>query len=237
MIAIPAIDLRGGACVQLVGGSYAHERIRLPDAVRVAREWLDIGFERLHVVDLDAAMGCGSNAPIIDAILREDGARVQVGGGVRSAERIEQLLAAGASEVVVGTRALEDDEWLADQASRNPGILMVATDVRAGQLAVRGWTETIDRDLLDTVGSLSALPLAGLLVTAVDVEGQMRGPALSLIESIVRASSVPVIASGGITTLDDLRALARLGVAAAVVGMALYTGTLNPRDVAEEFGA
>ena len=236
MIAIPAIDLRDGACVQLVGGSYADERVRLDDPVGVARRWTELGFQRLHIVDLDAAMNCGSNAPTVDAIIGDTSARVQVGGGVRTAEHLAHLLSAGAAHVVVGTRALEDPEWLAEQAARFPNAIVVAADVRGRRLTVRGWTETIERDLLAAVRQLGELPLAGLLVTAVDVEGQMLGPALSLIADVVHASSVPVIASGGITTLEDLRALDGLGVSAAVVGMALYTGTLDPRDTAQEFG-
>ena len=237
MIAIPAIDLREGACVQLVGGSYANERVRLTDPVGVARLWTELGFRRLHVVDLDAAMDCGSNAVIVDAIVQTTSARTQVGGGVRTTEQVDRLLAAGATHVVLGTRALEDPDWLAEQAARHPGTIIVAADVRDRRLTVRGWTQTIERDLLASIRQLAALSLAGLLVTAVDVEGQMRGPALALMDDVVQVSSVPIIASGGIATLEDLRALDRLGVSAAVIGMALYTGLLDPRDTAQEFAA
>jgi phosphoribosylformimino-5-aminoimidazole carboxamide ribotide isomerase len=236
MIAIPAIDLRDGACVQLVGGSYDDERVRLADPVAVARRWTELGFSRLHVVDLDAAMDRGSNSAVVDAITKDTEAAVQVGGGIRATRRIETLLASGVSRVVVGTRALMEPEWLAEQAARFPNTLIVAADVRHHRLAIRGWTETIERDVLDAIRELSALPLAGVLVTAVDVEGQLRGPAFSLMDDVVRAASVPVIASGGITTLADLRMLDQLGVSAAVIGMALYTGILDPRDTSQEFG-
>ena len=237
MIAIPAIDLRDGACVQLVGGSYSDERVRLPDPVLVARRWIECGFSQLHVVDLDAALGVGSNDAIVDTLLGETNASLQVGGGLRSAERIEQLLCAGAARVVVGTRALEDREWIATQSERFPGSIVVAADVRDDRLAVRGWTSTLSDSITTVVRDLSSLPLAGLLVTAVDVEGRMNGPALPLVARVVGAASIPVIASGGVTTIEDLRALAAMGVSAAVIGMALYTGTLDARSVAQEFGA
>src|SRR5690349_7554469 len=130
MIVIPAVDVRDGACVQLVGGVYANERVRLPNAPAVAREWTDAGFKRLHVVDLDAATGAGSNLPIVEEILRDARVPVQVGGGVRSTEAVEQLFRAGADRVVVGTRALEDPDWLSDLAGMYPGVIIVATDVR-----------------------------------------------------------------------------------------------------------
>ena len=235
MIAIPAVDLRGGACVQLVGGSYAHERVRLEDPLGVARSWTSFGFRRLHIVDLDAATGRGSNEDIVSDILRERTMEIQVGGGVRSGETIERLLADGAHRVVVGTRALEEMEWLAEMASLFPNELIVAADVRDRRVVTRGWSRTLPRDILDAVAELNELPLAGLLVTAVHKEGQMRGTDLPLMEDVAELSVAPVIGSGGVTTVDDLRALADRGVAAAVIGMALYTGALDPRVVADEF--
>ena len=235
MIAIPAVDLRGGACVQLVGGSYAHERVRLDDPLGVARSWTGFGFRRLHIVDLDAATGRGSNEDIVSDILRERTMDIQVGGGVRSGETIERLLADGAHRVVVGTRALEEMEWLAEMASLFPNELIVAADVRDRRVVTRGWSRTLPRDILDAVTELNELPLAGLLVTAVHKEGQMRGTDLPLMEDVAELSVAPVIGSGGVTTMDDLRALADRGVAAAVIGMALYTGALDPRVVADEF--
>ena len=235
MIAIPAVDLRGGACVQLVGGSYDHERVRLDDPLGVARSWTSFGFRRLHVVDLDAATGRGSNEEIVRDILREQTMDVQVGGGVRSGETIERLLSDGADRVVVGTRALEEMEWLAEMASLFPNELIVAADVRDRRVVTRGWSRTLPRDILDAVAELNELALGGLLVTAVHKEGQLRGTDLPLMEDVAELSVAPVIASGGVTTMDDLRALADRGVAGAVIGMALYTGALDPRVVADEF--
>ena len=235
MIAIPAVDLRAGACVQLVGGSYDDERVRLEDPIGVARTWASHGFRRLHLVDLDAATRRGSNDDVIRDILNERTMDVQVGGGVRSGETIERLLADGAQRVVVGTRALEEMEWLAEMTSLFPNELIVAADVRDRRLVTRGWARTLPRDILDAVSELNALPLGGLLVTAVHKEGQLGGTDLPLMEDVAELSEAPVIASGGITTMDDLRALADRGVAATVIGMALYTGALDPRIVADEF--
>lgn len=237
MIAIPAVDIRDGVCVQLVGGSYAAERVRLDDPPAVAREWARLGFRRLHVVDLDAATGVGANDTIVDTILRERTGPVQVGGGVRTTERVRELVEAGASNVVVGTRALEEPEWLADVAASYPGVIIVAADVRDRNVVTRGWTYTLARDVLDVITALNALPLGGSLVTAVHREGRMRGADLALMADVVGRAKLPVIAAGGIATLSDLHALARCGVAAAVIGMAFYTGELDVRQIAQEFGA
>jgi phosphoribosylformimino-5-aminoimidazole carboxamide ribotide isomerase len=235
MIAIPAIDLRGGACVQLVGGSYEHERVHLDDAVGVARSWASHGFRRLHVVDLDAATGRGSNEEIVRDLLGERMIDTQIGGGVRSGETIERLLDQGARHVIVGTRALEEPEWLAEMVSLFPGELIVAADVRDRRVVTRGWGRTLPRDILDAVAELNDLALGGILVTAVHREGRLAGTDLPLMEDVAELSAAPVIASGGVTTVNDLRALADRGVAGAVIGMALYTGALDPRLVAEEF--
>ena len=236
MIVIPAIDLRDGACVQLVGGEYADERVRIEDPLGVAREWARVGFRRLHVVDLDAATGRGSNAAVVEEILRHGGFDdVQVGGGVRDEDAVERLLGAGARAVVVGTRGVEDPDWLAELASHYPGQIVLAADVRERRVVTRGWARTLPRDVIGVVEDLQGVPLAGLLVTAVHKEGQLQGTDLPLMEDVAERAAWPVIASGGISTVADLRALADRGVARAVIGMALYTGSLDARFVAEEF--
>ncbi|HUF26666.1 MAG TPA: 1-(5-phosphoribosyl)-5-[(5-phosphoribosylamino)methylideneamino]imidazole-4-carboxamide isomerase [Gemmatimonadaceae bacterium] len=235
MIVIPAVDLREGACVQLVGGDYARERVRLDDPVTVARGLAAEGFRRLHVVDLDAATGRGDNAALVREILRLTELEVQVGGGVRTADRIEQLLEDGAARVILGTKALEDSDWLAEMSGLFPGELLVAADVRDRRIVTRGWTRTLQRHVIDAIEELNELPLAGIMVTAVHREGQLAGPDLPLMEEIAEAATGPVLASGGIATAHDLRALEHRGVAGAIIGMALYTGALDPRAVAEEF--
>jgi phosphoribosylformimino-5-aminoimidazole carboxamide ribotide isomerase len=236
MIAIPAVDLRDGAVVQLVGGSYQQERVRLDNPIDVARSWERYGFNRLHVVDLDAATERGSNLPIVRNLLFDLGVPIQVGGGVRTGSFVEELLEAGAAQVVVGTRAIEEPEWLIELAQRHPGEIIVACDVRERRVTTRGWSRTMPVDILDVVDTLSSLPLGGLLVTAVHREGQMQGTDLPLMEDVVEASNFPVFASGGVATMQDLRALEHRGLAGVVIGMALYTGALDPTVVAGEFG-
>jgi phosphoribosylformimino-5-aminoimidazole carboxamide ribotide isomerase len=236
MIAIPAVDLRGGKCVQLVGGDYDAEKIRLEDPPSVARDWVREGFTRLHVVDLDAATGRGHNMEIIREILRTADVPVQVGGGVRDESRIERLLDEGASWVVVGTRAVEDEDWREEMANRFPGRIIIAADVRERYVVTKGWAETSRLNVVDFVEELSKLPLAGVLVTAVHLEGKMQGTDLPLMEDVAEASAWPVYASGGVTSLEDMRALEHRGLAGAVLGMALYTGAIDPRRLAEEFG-
>lgn len=236
MIAIPAVDLRDGACVQLVGGSFAQEKVRLENPVDVARSWEHYGFHRLHVVDLDAATGRGSNLPVVRSLLFDGGVPIQVGGGVRTDDLVEELLEAGASQVIVGTRAIEEPEWIIELSARHPGEIIVACDVRERRVTTRGWAHTLPLDILDVLEDLNSLPLGGLLVTAVHREGQMQGTDLPLMEDVAEASNFPVYASGGITTMQDLRALEHRGLAGVVIGMALYTGALDPVVVAGEFG-
>ncbi len=236
MIAIPAVDLRDGACVQLVGGSYDNEQIRLPDPLSVAQHWAELGFAHLHIVDLDAATGCGSNAPIVRAILRRGaGPQVQAGGGIASEACISTLVRDGAARIIVGTRAIEDPPWIAEMAARFPNRLIVAADVRGRQVVTRGWNRLLSATVLESAEALHGLPLAGILVTAVHREGRLQGPDLPLMESVVNRASAPIYAAGGIASIADLQALARIGVAATVIGMALYTGALDPRAVVMEF--
>ncbi|HET7224871.1 MAG TPA: 1-(5-phosphoribosyl)-5-[(5-phosphoribosylamino)methylideneamino] imidazole-4-carboxamide isomerase [Candidatus Eisenbacteria bacterium] len=235
MRAIPAVDVREGACVQLVGGRYDDERVRLPDAIAAAREWLQLGFARLHVVDLDAATGAGDNRAVVERIVADAPGRVQVGGGIRDDATLDRWLALGAARVVVGTRALEDPAWLAAAAARHPGRIVVAVDARDGRVTTRGWSAGTALEPALAAAALDPLPLAGVLVTSVDREGRMSGPDLALVERVRARTRHPLTASGGIATLEHMRALAARGADAAVLGMALYTGALDPRALAHEF--
>ncbi|PYO45359.1 MAG: 1-(5-phosphoribosyl)-5-((5-phosphoribosylamino)methylideneamino)imidazole-4-carboxamide isomerase [Gemmatimonadetes bacterium] len=235
MIAIPALDLRGGACVQLAPGSYDEEVIRIPDPVGVAIAWRQYGFRHLHVVDLDGVAGRGDNTAAIQAILDATDVEVQVGGGIRSQELIQRTLNDGAQRVVIGTRALEDPDWLAEMSDLFPGCIVVAADVRDRKVLSHGWTRTQPKLVLDLVQDLNGLPLAGVLVTAVHREEAMRGTDLPLMEDVAEAADFPVFASGGLGSMSDLRALADRGVAAAIIGIALYSGAMDPWVVAEEF--
>ena len=235
MIVIPAVDLREGHCVQLVGGSYDHEAIRLDDPLEVATKWEQTGFRTLHIIDLDAATGNGTNRDVILKILESTKCKTQVGGGIRTTEDVDDLLEAGADCVIVGTRAIDDVAWLMEVAQSNPGRVIVAVDIKDEKIVTRGWTATNERDFRLVVAELSKLPLNALLVTAVHREGLMQGPDLSLMREVLGHSSLPVQASGGIGSIENLRALKSLGVASVVLGMGLYTGALDPDLLLEEF--
>ena len=235
MIVIPAVDLRNGRCVQLVGGSYDRQMIDIEDPVAVAQSWERHGFDTLHVVDLDAATGAGFNGHLVESILASATAAIQVGGGIRSTERVEDVLAAGATRVVIGTRAVCDPEWLEEIATRYPNRVIVAMDVRDRAVVTHGWKEAASTSLREQMIAMNDMPLAGLLVTAVHREGLMKGPDLSLMREVVQLSSWPVQAAGGITTVGDIRALADLGVSASILGMALYTGAISAAEIQEVF--
>jgi phosphoribosylformimino-5-aminoimidazole carboxamide ribotide isomerase len=235
VIALPALDLRDGACVQLVGGSYDEERIRLNDPLVVTHKWKACGFRHLHLVDLDGATSRGANTELMREILGATDLRVQVGGGLRTVDQIKQMLNCGAARVIVGTRAIDDPAWLAEMLVLFPDVVVVAADVIDRQLVTHGWTRVRARSVFDLIADLNGLPLGGLLVTAVHCEGRMRGTDLGLMEDVANVATCPVHAAGGIDGMKDLRALAACGIAGAIVGMALYTGAIDPRAAAEEF--
>jgi len=235
VIPIPAIDLREGSVVQLVGGDYAAEKVRRPDPVAEAIAFREMGFPRVHVVDLDAATGRGDNAGVISDIVALRGLQVEVGGGVRSREQIQALLDQGAAWVVVGTRALADRAFLEEIASSFPRRVVLALDVRGREVLTKGWSEGTGIDVIALLGGLATVELAAVLITAVHVEGTLSGIDADLYRAARDATRHSLIASGGIGKTDDLRALAALGVEAAVIGMALYTGALDGPSLVEEF--
>jgi phosphoribosylformimino-5-aminoimidazole carboxamide ribotide isomerase len=236
VIAAPAVDLKGGRCVQLVGGRPEEERVSLPDPVAAALAWYDTGFATLHVVDLDAALGSGDNLELILEIVAATRATTQVGGGVRDDARAERLLEGGADRIIVGTRALDDHEWLQALARAYPGRIMVALDTRDGRILRRGWTEESPLELARYLPGLAALPLAGILSTDVGREGRLQGIDRNGCGKIIAASPHPVWASGGVTTTEELEYLDGAGAGGVVLGMAIYTETLDPTVVATRWG-
>jgi phosphoribosylformimino-5-aminoimidazole carboxamide ribotide isomerase len=236
MIAIPAVDLREGRCVQLVGGIPEDERISLPDPVAQARRWWDLGFGTLHVIDLDAALSLGENRKAIAEIVEATEATIQVGGGIRDREAVEDVLSLGVQRVIIGTRAIDDPVWLRELTGAYPGRVTVAADIREGVVLRKGWTESSGQPVTELLHQLAPLDLAGILCTDVSREGRMEGIDLAGATEVIEASNHPVWISGGITTLEELRALNEAGAAGAVLGMAIYTGVLPPELVAREFG-
>lgn len=235
MIAVPAIDLRGGRVVQLVGGLPGSERISLPDPAAVASAWVEHGFALLHVVDLDAALATGDNRAAIDAVLRAVDVPVQVGGGVRTDSAADALFAAGATRIVVGTRAVEDRRWLVQLAARYPGRVVVAADVRERIIVTHGWTASTALDAATFIAGLEDIPLAGVLVTDVGREGRMEGADVVLFEALVNACPCALMSAGGIADSSDLAALESVGVHAAILGMALYTGAIDAPTTARSY--
>jgi phosphoribosylformimino-5-aminoimidazole carboxamide ribotide isomerase len=235
MIAIPAMDLRQGACLPHAAGARARECVDLDDPLDVARTWSRYGFSRLHIVDLDAALGRGSNAMLVRELLDRSTAEAQVGGSLRTLEQVEEVLGAGARFAILGTRALADEEWLAEVAAAYPGEVILAAEVRQRRIVSPAWTRPVVRDVFDLLESLEGIPLGGLLVTSAGQEAEWQRSDLTLIEDIVEVARWPVIAAGGVACIDGLHALQNRGVAAAVIGTALYNGSLDPWAVAQEF--
>ncbi len=232
MIIIPAIDLRGGRCVRLLQGRFDAETVYGDNPAAMAERWQSEGAVRLHVVDLDgAADGAPRNRAAIAAILKVARIPVQVGGGVRDVGTIEDYVALGADRVVLGTRAALDPPFLRDVCARFPGKVVVAIDARDGRVAIRGWLEATERAALDVAREASAAGAASLLYTDIRRDGTQEGPNLDALATVAAATPTPVIASGGVSTAEHVRSLARMkGVEAAIVGLALYRGTLSLRD-------
>lgn len=231
MVVIPAIDLRHGRVVRLRRGDPGAATVYGDDPVAVARRFEEAGARRLHVVDLDAALGEGENRDAIAAICRAVHARVQVGGGVRSVAAAKELLAAGAARVVLGTRAALDPGFVREAVAAAGDRVIVALDVRAGRVRVAGWREE-GPPLEEAVAALDAAGAPRFLVTAIDADGVLTGPDLELYRGVLARTERPVLASGGVRDAADVRALARLGVEGVVVGRALYEGTLRLEEVA-----
>ena len=236
LIAAPAVDIRGGRCVQLVGGDADDERVSLPDPVAVAVHWWELGFRTLHVVDLDAALGTGHNRALIREIVGATPAVVQVGGGLRDEASVDAVLEAGADRVVVGTRAVDDPRWLEALASARPQRVVLAADVRNGAVLRNGWKESSPLTAEALLGRVEGLPLAAVLCTDVAREGRMEGIDLAAAAGVVRATAHPVWISGGVTTMAELEALDVAGAAGAVLGMSIYTGRLDAAAAASAYG-
>jgi phosphoribosylformimino-5-aminoimidazole carboxamide ribotide isomerase len=237
MIVAPAVDLKGGRCVQLVGGRPEDERVSLPDPVSVARGWADRGFGTLHLVDLDAALGSGSNRDLLLQAAEATPSVTQAGGGIRDDESAATLLDGGLDRIIVGTRAITDRPWLSRLVRSWPNRVMVAADLKDGRIVRKGWTEETPLRADAFLRSLDGLPLAGVLCTDVGREGRLEGIDVDSVRTLIEASPTPVWISGGVTTMQDLEFLASEGAAGAVLGMAIYTGAVDTDAVAKEYGS
>lgn len=225
---IPAVDVMDHQVVQLVGGVPGSQQIVMPDPLSVAEMWVSRGAGYLHLVDLDAAFGKEGNIPIFERIIRECGVPAEVGGGIRSTDTVDELVSAGADRVVVGTKAVKEPDWLAEIADRHPGRIVLSLDTKGGRIAVKGWQESAQRTVGEMFDIIRDLPLAGVLNTNVDVEGQRKGIDEAQARSFISGCPCPVIASGGVTSRRDAEILSDAGAEGAVVGLALYTDVIRP---------
>lgn len=234
---LPAVDVAGGEAVQLVQG-IAGTGGQFGDPVAAALAWQEAGAEWLHLVDLDAAFGRGENRGLLAKIVGTLDIKVEMSGGIRDAESLEAALATGCRRVNLGTAALENPEWTAAAIAEHGDRIAVGLDVRGTTLAARGWTKE-GGDLWETLARLDREGCARYVVTDVAKDGMLAGPNTALLQQVCERTDRPVVASGGVTTLDDLRALRELvpyGVEGAIVGSALYKGTMTLADALDVAG-
>lgn len=224
---IPAVDVQDGAVVQLVQGERGTET-EYGDPVEAARRWVDEGAETLHLVDLDGAFeGERQNTDAIEAILDAVSVPVQLGGGIRTAEGALELLDMGVDRVILGTAAVENPDIVATTSEKHPENVMVSLDAKGGEVVVSGWSEGTGLDPVTAAGRYEDLGAAAILFTDVDVEGQQAGVRTEPIQALAAAVDIPVVASGGVAAIDDVRALREAGAAAVVIGTALYEGAFS----------
>lgn len=230
---VPAVDMQDGQVVQLVGGERG-TGTEYGDPVEAATRWVDEGAKTLHLVDLDGAFeGERANASAVDAILDAVDVDVQLGGGIRTVADAVDLLDRGVDRVILGTAAVENPEIVAEISERHPESVMVSLDAKDGEVVVSGWTEGTGLDPAEAAARYEELGAGAVLFTDVDVEGQLGGVRTEPVERVVEAVDIPVVASGGVATLDDVTVLAEAGAAAVVVGTALYEGRFTLREAAD----
>ncbi|QCC46368.1 1-(5-phosphoribosyl)-5-[(5-phosphoribosylamino)methylideneamino]imidazole-4-carboxamide isomerase [Halobellus limi] len=224
---VPAVDMQDGEVVQLVQGERGTEK-RYGDPVAAAERWVDAGAETLHLVDLDGAFeGERGNADAVEAVVEAVDVPVQLGGGIRTADDATDLLDRGVERVILGTAAVENPDLVAEISEGYPGRVMVSLDARDGEVVVSGWTEGTGLDPAEAASRYEELGAGSILFTDVDVEGKQEGVQTEVTRRVVEAVDVPVVASGGVASLDDVRALRDAGAAAVVVGTALYEGAFT----------
>ncbi len=228
---MPAVDIKEGKVVRLLQGARDRETVYGDSPADAARHWAEQGATWLHVVDLDAAFdGTSENEPRIREIAQAVDIPVQVGGGVRSLEKAERLIAAGVARVVVGTKALESRSFLETLAAALPGRIHVGVDARDGYVAVKGWTETTAQTAEDFLKRLPADRIGAVIYTDISRDGALTGPNVPALQRATKLTTIPIIASGGVSTLDDIRALAGLPLFGIISGRALYEGAFTLQE-------
>ncbi|NQT18679.1 MAG: 1-(5-phosphoribosyl)-5-[(5-phosphoribosylamino)methylideneamino]imidazole-4-carboxamide isomerase [Planctomycetes bacterium] len=228
MIIIPAIDLKAGRCVRLVQGEKNRETVYSHTPAAVARKWQAAGAEIIHVVDLDGAFtGKPHNLDAVAAILEAVSIPVELGGGLRTDTDVDAVIELGIARAIIGTKAIDSPDWIGSLCKRHPGKIAAGIDARNGIVAVEGWVEDSGVKATDLAGKMAALGVCAIIFTDIARDGMLTGPNLTATQSLAASVSVPVIASGGVTSLDDIRHLRDIGISAAIIGKALYTGAID----------
>ena len=233
MLVIPSVDIRKGRCVQLVGGRPETERV-YGDPVEAAQRWIAEGARYLHLIDLDAAMGTGDNFNKIAEVLASVNVGVQVGGGIRSVERASELLGIGADKVILSTAVIKKPELARELVELAGGARVIAAiDTRAGRAVIDGWATPTQKPAVELAKEFERMGIGSLLFTNVDVEGKMAGIRAGAIRELVQAVKIPVIAAGGVASIEDVRIAREAGAAGLVIGIAFYEGRLTLRQAME----
>lgn len=232
MLLIPAIDIKGGRCVRLSQGKMDAETVYSDDPVETASRWVDAGARRLHVVDLDGAVsGRPANAEVVHRVVEAcPGVPVQVGGGIRDEDTVQSYLDAGVSYVIIGTKAVTTPHFVEDVCVEYPGHIIVGLDVREGKVAIEGWSKLSRHDALDLAQQFELNGVTSIVYTDISRDGMLAGLNIEATVAFAKGLTIPVIASGGVTNLDDVRALCAVneeGIGAAITGKAIYEGTLD----------
>jgi phosphoribosylformimino-5-aminoimidazole carboxamide ribotide isomerase len=234
MILFPAIDIKNGKCVRLTQGDYSKETIYSSSPVQIAENWEQKGAAYLHVVDLDGAKnGASANKHVISKIVGEVSIPVQIGGGIRSMETVEQYIETGVSRVIIGTAAINDRDFLKHAVNTYGEKIAVSIDARNGYVATNGWTETSGIKAVELVKELEAAGVKTIIYTDILKDGMLKGPNFKELHTINGAVSIDVIASGGVTTKEDIQQLKKQNLYGAIIGKALYDGTLSLEEALE----
>ena len=231
MIIIPAVDLKNGKCVQLVQGEPGTEQVIIDNPDEVAMHWINKGAKRLHIVDLDGALGSGENLEIVKKIIQKSEVPIQMGGGIRTIEDAKKLLESGINTVILGTMAIKNPEYIT-QLSDEYGSerICVSLDSKDNKVVTHGWTEYTDKSPVEYAKIFEEKGAGSILFTNVDVEGLLGGVDLKPVKELLSNINIPIIYSGGITSLNDLKILSELGTDYVVIGSALYKGLINFED-------
>jgi phosphoribosylformimino-5-aminoimidazole carboxamide ribotide isomerase len=231
MYIIPAIDLLEGKCVRLIQGEYHRQITYRQDPVRQAQEFISGGAKWLHIVDLDGArVGRTVNTDVVSAIAALGQLKIEIGGGIRDEATIKQLLDMGVERVIIGTKAVSDFEWFSRMAQQVSGKIVLGLDARGSKVATHGWTQESPKHLLEFATEAAKLPLAAIIYTDITKDGMMTGPNFERTKVLVEKVKIPIIASGGVREIADIRKLAEIGAEAAIIGRSLYEGTLSLSD-------